>query len=94
MYLAQPSGLRDLSSPTGDRTRAPAVEAWSLNHWTARGSPSSTFFFPQKNDIDFWRSQEQLSFIIFHKIDFLLFLQWYLTSFSTPPVLPLNWNEV
>ena len=28
-----------LSSPTRNRTCAPAVEAWSLNHWTVRDGP-------------------------------------------------------
>ena len=31
--------MQDASSPTRDQTRAPAVEAWSLNHWTARDMP-------------------------------------------------------
>ena len=26
----------DLSSPTRVRTHTPAVEVWSLNHWTAK----------------------------------------------------------
>ena len=35
-FLAALRGMRDLSSLTMDRTRAPAVEAWIPNHWTAR----------------------------------------------------------
>ena len=35
-FFAVPRGLWDLSSPIGDRNQAPEVEAWSLNHWTAR----------------------------------------------------------
>ena len=36
-------GLRDLSSPTRDQTRARAVKAPSPNHWTARGFPILNF---------------------------------------------------
>ena len=42
-FLAEPHGLWDLSSLIRDQTRAPctlAVEAWSLNHWTAREVPN------------------------------------------------------
>ena len=35
-------GTRDLSSPTGMETVPPAMEAWSLNHWTAREVLSSS----------------------------------------------------
>ena len=38
-------GLRDLSSPTRDRTWAPAVDAPSPNHWTAKEFPFFIFFF-------------------------------------------------
>ena len=34
----------DLSSLTGDRVRAPALGAQSLNHWTAREVPNIVFF--------------------------------------------------
>ena len=37
--LAKPCGMWDLSSSTWDRTQAPAMEAWSLNSWTAREVP-------------------------------------------------------
>ena len=36
-------GLQDLSSPTRDRTRAPAVKAPSANHWTTREFPFARF---------------------------------------------------
>ena len=39
-----PRSMRDLSSPTKDRTRALALEAWSLNHWTAREVPKTNFY--------------------------------------------------
>ena len=29
----------NISSPTRDRTHAPTVEVWSLNHWTTREIP-------------------------------------------------------
>ena len=35
-FFAMPRGLWDLSSPTRDRTQAPAVKAPSPNHWTTR----------------------------------------------------------
>ena len=36
-------GLRDLSSPTRDWTRGPAVKAPSPNHWTTREFPASLY---------------------------------------------------
>ena len=44
IILAVPRGMRDLSSLTRDPTHAPAVEARSLNHWTAREVPSNDVF--------------------------------------------------
>ena len=41
IIFAAPCGMWDLSSPIRDRTRPPAVEVWSLNHWTARQVPIS-----------------------------------------------------
>ena len=38
-FFATPCGLWDHSSPTRDRTWAPAVKALSPNHWTAREFP-------------------------------------------------------
>ena len=38
-FLVMPQGMWDLSSPVRDRTRAPALEKWSLNHWTTRKVP-------------------------------------------------------
>ena len=37
--------MRDLSSLTRDRTCAPAVEAQSSNHWTAREVPCVLFIY-------------------------------------------------
>ena len=34
-----PLGMRDLSSQPGIEPAPPAVEVWSLNHWTAREVP-------------------------------------------------------
>ena len=39
-----PSGMWDLSSPARDEPMAPAVEAQSPNHWTARKLPKKCFF--------------------------------------------------
>ena len=39
VVLAEPCSMRDLSSLTGDRTHAPAVEAWSLSCWTTKEVP-------------------------------------------------------
>ena len=35
-----PHNMWDLSSPTRDRTRPPAVEVQGLNYWTAREIPA------------------------------------------------------
>ena len=46
-FLATPHGMRDLSSPTRDRTCAPAeevLEAQGLNHWTTREVPLLIFY--------------------------------------------------
>ena len=32
----------NLSSWTKERTHAPGVEVWSLNHWTSREAPGET----------------------------------------------------
>ena len=40
--LYRTEGMRDLSSPM--ELVAPAVEAWSLKHWTAREVPQSTSY--------------------------------------------------
>ena len=34
-----PRSVQYTSSPTRDQICAPAVEAWSPNHWTSRGVP-------------------------------------------------------
>ena len=41
--------VRDLSSLTRDRTRAPKVEAWSTNHWPTREVP--LLGFTQKSEV-------------------------------------------
>ena len=41
-------GGRDLSSSTTDRTWAPAVKAWSPNHWTSREFPWPFLFHLKK----------------------------------------------
>ena len=41
--LATPRGLWDLSSPPRMEPVPPALEAWSLNHWTAREFPKFLF---------------------------------------------------
>ena len=38
-FLATPSGMQDLSYLTRNRTHAPCIEVWSLNHWTTRDVP-------------------------------------------------------
>ena len=38
-FLVMPRVMYDLSSPIGDRTQVPALEAWSLNHWITREGP-------------------------------------------------------
>ena len=44
-FLATLLGLRDLSSPTRDGTRARALKAPSPNHWTAREFPFYFIFY-------------------------------------------------
>ena len=45
-FLATQFGMGDLSSPTRDRTYAPAVEVQSLNHWIpSEVTPHTLFFF-------------------------------------------------
>ena len=48
-FLAGPHGTWDLSSPSGDRTKASAWEAQSLNHWTAREVPGLVIFKGHKS---------------------------------------------
>ena len=38
-FFSSTDHMRNLSFPTKDGTGAPAMEAWSLNHWTAREFP-------------------------------------------------------
>ena len=44
-FLAVPHSMQDLSTSARDWTHAPWVEAWSLNHWTAREVPRFEFQF-------------------------------------------------
>lgn len=39
LFFSAPHGVWDLSSPTTDQTHAPSLEAYTLNHWTAREVP-------------------------------------------------------
>ena len=39
VFFATAHSMWNLSSPTRDRTRAPALEAQSPNHWTTREVP-------------------------------------------------------
>ena len=46
VLLVQESvGMRDLSFPIRDETRAPALEVKRLSHWTAREGPVSCFCY-------------------------------------------------
>ena len=40
IWAALCGGIQDLSSSSRDRTHAPALGVWSLNHWTARRVPT------------------------------------------------------
>ena len=46
LFLAIPWSLQYLSPPTRDQM--PALEAWSLNHWTTRKSPSHSMLEAEK----------------------------------------------
>ena len=57
LFLAVQCGMSDLSSLNRDQTCAPAVEAWSPNHWEARGFPvpvltSESLF--ELSSVSFW----------------------------------------
>ena len=58
-FFATPCGMRDLSSQTRDQPHAPSVEAWSLNHWTAKEVPWGSVIFKTRSYIElqfgFWR---------------------------------------
>ena len=43
-FLVALCGRQDLSSPARSHTYAPAVEPWSLNHWTTREVPICPLF--------------------------------------------------
>ena len=44
-----PWGMKDLSYPPRDGTRASCTEVWSLNHWTTKEVPPLTFFKKKYN---------------------------------------------
>ena len=44
-FFVKTCSMQDLSSLTRDGTHPPAVEVWSLNHWTARELPISPLLF-------------------------------------------------
>ena len=50
-FFAMLYGKWDLSFPTKDYTHAPALEAWSLNHWTSRRVPPTLFMEPHYGQI-------------------------------------------
>ena len=50
-FFAMLCGKWDLSSPSKDYTHAPALQAWSLNHWTARRVPPTLFMGPHFGQI-------------------------------------------
>ena len=50
LFLAALRGMRDLGPRPGMEPAPPVVEAWSPNHWTARGvSPSPNSFLEQQS---------------------------------------------
>ena len=52
-FLAVQCCVRHLNSPTRDGTRVPpTVEAWSLNHWTAREVPYRKVLFLYTNVLE------------------------------------------
>ena len=42
-WFLWPWGMWDLCSPTRDWTHTPCIERWSLNHWTSRKVPCTSF---------------------------------------------------
>ena len=55
LLLALPCSLQNLSSLTRDWTCAPAVEAWSPNHWTASECPHLSLLEFPGCLLSFWR---------------------------------------
>ena len=45
IFLAKPHGMWDVSFPTGITSLPLALEAQSLNHWTAREVLSTYYFY-------------------------------------------------
>ena len=60
LFLTLPCGLRDLSSPTRDRTQVPAGKALCPNHWTTGNSLHADFkkklifFFIKSRQAGLW----------------------------------------
>ena len=79
-----PHSMQDLSSLTRDQTLPPAMEVPSLNHWTARGGPSSRYFltFPPSSTLVSTLSKVET---------WLLWLSTYtlISSVSPPPTIPI-----
>ena len=49
-FFFWPRSMQDLSPPPGTEPVPPAVEAWSLNHWTTKEVPYPSFYTgTQKN---------------------------------------------
>ena len=83
-FLSTPHGLRDLSSPTSVRTRAPALEAQSPNHWTTREFPK--FFLKKREKQKNLQGSKVVRFLynaILWPYQFLYYLVFYC---SNPPV--------
>ena len=75
-FLATLHSMWDLSSPTRYQTWAPALEVWSLNHWTTREVPHRLLH------ITYLKSAFSLSFfpfsLIYLFIYFFFFAHWNL----------------
>ena len=51
----------DLVLPSGIEPGPPALETWSLSHWTPREVPEATHSHPQMGGFECWVSSEILS---------------------------------
>ena len=67
-FLATLHSMWDLSSPTRYQTWAPALEVWSLNHWTTREVPHRLLH------ITYLKSAFSLSFFPFSLIYLFIYL--------------------
>ena len=79
-FLATLHSMWDLSSPTRYQTWAPALEVWSLNHWTTREVPHRLLH------ITYLKSAFSLSFFPFS----LIYLFIYLFFLLIETLLSLN----